>query len=191
MGKQRQRTRIKSRVDELPEEMRKILDIRLADVNYTYQEIADELNQKGYEISKSAVGRYALRQGSVLSRLKEATEQTRLIVEAIKDDTNNMDAIGAVNKLMAAELAKKIATAQEEIAEMPIDKAGRLAVAIERATVYKEKFRLEYNKGIKDAVREIKKELQKELRDKSPELYSKLCSLADEVESRMEGGTDG
>ena len=36
MGDQRERNRIKSRVDELPDEIRAQLDTMLADVNYTY-----------------------------------------------------------------------------------------------------------------------------------------------------------
>ena len=39
MGGQRERQRIKSRVDEFPDEIRAQMDGMLADVNYTYQEI--------------------------------------------------------------------------------------------------------------------------------------------------------
>ena len=55
MGDQRERNRIKSRVDELPDEIRAQLDAMLADVNYTYQDIADTITDLGYEISRSAV----------------------------------------------------------------------------------------------------------------------------------------
>ena len=64
MGDQRERNRIKSRVDELPDEIRAQLDAMLADVNYTYQDIADTITDLGYEISRSAVGRYAMRHNS-------------------------------------------------------------------------------------------------------------------------------
>lgn len=47
MGDQRERNRIKSRVDELPDEIRAQLDAMLADVNYTYQDIADTITDLG------------------------------------------------------------------------------------------------------------------------------------------------
>ena len=40
MGDQRERNRIKSRVDELPDEIRAQLDAMLADGKYIYQDIA-------------------------------------------------------------------------------------------------------------------------------------------------------
>ena len=55
MGDQRERNRIKSRVDELPDEIRAQLDAMLADVNYTYQDIADTITDLGYEISRTKV----------------------------------------------------------------------------------------------------------------------------------------
>ena len=69
MGDQRERNRIKSRVDELPDEIRAQLDAMLADVNYTYQDIADTITDLGYEISRSAVGRYAMRWDKVFAVL--------------------------------------------------------------------------------------------------------------------------
>ena len=50
MGEQRERQRIKSRVDEFPDEIRAQMDGMLADVNYTYQEIADTLTEQGLSL---------------------------------------------------------------------------------------------------------------------------------------------
>ena len=86
MGEQRERQRIKSRVDEFPDEIRAQMDGMLADVNYTYQEIADTLTEQGYEISRSAVGRYAMRHNSAARRLKEAREQTTALLQQIREN---------------------------------------------------------------------------------------------------------
>ena len=86
MGDQRERNRIKSRVDELPDEIRAQLDAMLADVNYTYQDIADTITDLGYEISRSAVGRYAMRHNSAARRLKEASEQTTALLQFIREN---------------------------------------------------------------------------------------------------------
>ena len=43
MGRQRRKTRISSKVDELPEEVRQEVDGMLADTSNTYQHICDHL----------------------------------------------------------------------------------------------------------------------------------------------------
>lgn len=80
-----------------------------------------------------------------------------------------------------------MATAEEEFEEMPLDKAGRLIVALQRSTVYKEKFKLEYKRGVADALSKLKEELKIELRSQ-PELFKKMCELADSVSKKIESG---
>ena len=76
MAKQRRKTRVSSKVDELPEEIRINVDAMLADTSNTYQGISDWLKQMGYAVSKSAVGRYAMRTNTAMQRLLEAQRQT-------------------------------------------------------------------------------------------------------------------
>ena len=47
MGKQRERNRIKSRVDELPQDAREMLDRMLGDVTNTYAEISEAMGSRG------------------------------------------------------------------------------------------------------------------------------------------------
>lgn len=183
MGKERERTRIKCRVDEFPEEIKELINQRLSDVNIGYVEIAEEVTELGYPISKSSIGRYAFRNNNIAKSLKESAEQMKVIVEAVKED-KNLDVIGAVNQMMASGLAKKMAIAQEEILDMPIDKAMRVAVQIERSTVYKEKFKLEYKRGVNDAFIRVKEELLQEL-GKNPELYEQVLTYVNNIEQRM------
>ena len=61
MAKKRTRTRVSSKIDELPEALRVKVDVMLADTSNTYEYISQYLKQEGYEISKSSVGRYAMR----------------------------------------------------------------------------------------------------------------------------------
>ncbi len=184
MGKQRERNRIKSRVDELPEEIKELLNKRLSDVHYTYTEIADEIKAKGYDISRSSVGRYALRINAVAKRLKEATEQTRIIIDTIKEN-RNLDAAEAADAILIDGLIKKFATAQEEIEGMPIEKAARIAVQLERTSIFREKFRLEYDRGYGDALKALKEALTEELK-KEPELLNKMLALAERVSEERE-----
>lgn len=183
MGKQRQRNRIKSRVDELPEEIRQLLDSRLSDVKITYREISEELLKKGYEISRSSIGRYAIRQGAALNRLKEAHDQTRILVQAVKENQEE-DYTEAGIRILMDQLTKKMAIAQEEIDEMEPGEAGRLMVAISRSNIYKKKILADLTKGYKKAVDEVKAELQQELKS-SPEIYEKLQELVSRVEAKV------
>jgi len=184
LGKERERNRIKSRIDELPEEIVQLINERLADVTYGYIEIAEEVTEMGYEISKSSIGRYALRQNKAASRLKEACEVTKVLVETMKQN-NGLEASEAASMILVNQLTQRLANAQEEFDSMPLDKAGRLIVALQRSAVYKEKFKLEYKKGIKAAADQIKVELKKEL-NLQPDLLEKINQLVNNVSSKLE-----
>jgi len=189
MGKQRTKKRVKSRIDELPLDLQELVDIRLANVNITYQEIADELCEKGYLVSKSSVGRYALRQGGALQRLKEAQEQTRVLVNAIKSNPEQ-DYTEAGLQILMDQLVKKMSMAQEEIDEMAPDKAGRLMVAISRTAAYKEKIKADLSKGYRKAIERVKSDLKAEL-ENTPELYEQMIALVNRVQSKIEQELDG
>lgn len=75
MAKKRTKTRITSKIDELPEELKNRVDILLMDTSNTYQYISEILKSEGYAISKSSVGRYAMRSNTAMQRLLEAKEQ--------------------------------------------------------------------------------------------------------------------
>ena len=65
---ERRRTRISSKITQLPEEVKEQLDELLLDTSNTYEEIAEWLKAEGYEISKSAGGRYAIRANQATQR---------------------------------------------------------------------------------------------------------------------------
>ena len=50
-----------SKLDEIPEDLRLKVDVMLADTSNTYEYISQYLKEEGYDISKSSVGRYAMR----------------------------------------------------------------------------------------------------------------------------------
>ena len=74
---ERRRTRISSKITQLPEEVKEQLDELLLDTSNTYEEIAEWLKAEGYEISKSAVGRYAIRANQATQRVVETLEKTK------------------------------------------------------------------------------------------------------------------
>ena len=136
MGDTRTMQRIHCRVDEFPQEVRDEIDRMLADPTNTYTDIAVRMTERGYDISKSAVHRYASRVGADQQRLREIGEQTKRLVQSLKDN-QDVEATEVANALMLDALTRRIATAEEEFDALPLDKAGRLLVSLQRSAVYK------------------------------------------------------
>lgn len=185
MGEQRQRTRTRSKVDELPEELKVQVESMLINTSITYTDISDYLKSRGHDISKSAIGRYALRTNNATQRLLEAQEQTRMLVEAIKKNPDADYTEGAL-QIMSGELTKRFAQAQEEWDDMPLDKAARVMVALSRTKIYKDKVRADLAEKAKIALAEFKKEVYTELEGVEPELCERLIQVANRVAERLE-----
>lgn len=128
--------RIHRKLDDFPEEARALVDTMLADPQTTYTEIAETLTEKGYDIAKSSIHRYAAKVGMDQQRLKEIGEQTRRLVQSLKDN-QDVEATEVANALLLDALTRRIATAEEEFDSLPLDKAGRLLVQLQRSAVYK------------------------------------------------------
>lgn len=130
MGEKRNKQRINSKIDELPEDLHTKVDVMLADTSNSYEYISQFLKQEGYEISKSSVGRYATRSNKAMQRLLEAQAQTDRLIQAVKSNPD-ADYTEAAMMLTMNGLLNKVATAEEEWDEMPLDEsrqADRLTV---------------------------------------------------------------
>ena len=123
MGDKRTKQRITSKIDELPEDLRMKVDVMLADTSNTYEYISQFLKGEGYDISKSSVGRYATRTNNAMQRLLEAQAQTDRLIQVVKENPE-ADYTEAAILLTMNGLLNKVATAEEEFNEMPLDKAG-------------------------------------------------------------------
>lgn len=185
MGKQRQKTRVRSTIDNLPEDIRAVVDAMLADTRNTYMDIAVWLWSKDFEVSKSAIGRYALRTNTATQRLLEAQEQTKALVAVIKKNPDVDYTEGAL-QIMTGELTKRFASAQEEFDGMPLDKAARVMVSLARTKTYKDKIRAELASKIKTSLEEFRKEVYTELEGKEPELCERLIQVANRVAEGLE-----
>lgn len=183
MGKQRKRTRISSKIDELPEELRLKVDVMLADTSNTYEYISQYLKQEGYDISKSSVGRYATRSNSATQRLLEAQAQTEKLIQVVKDNPD-ADYTEAAIILTMNGLVNKVATAEEEFNEMPLDKAGRLIASLSRTKVYKDKVRQDMKKKADIAFKEMETEMMKVIKN-DPESAEQLKIILIRAKERM------
>ena len=183
MGKQRTRSRVSSKIDELPEELRLQVDVMLADTSNTYAYISDYLKQEGYEVSKSSVGRYATRTNTAAQRLLEAQAQTEKLIRVVKDNPD-ADYTEAAIMLTMNGLVNKVAMAEEEFAEMPLDKAGRLIASLSRTKVYKDRVRQEMKRKADVAFKELEAEMMAVIRN-DPESAQQMKAILARAKERM------
>ncbi len=181
MGDKRNRQRITSKIDELPEDMRMQVDVMLADTSNTYADISLYLKEQGYEVSKSSVGRYATRTNRAMQRLLAAQAQTERLIQVVKENPE-ADYTEAAILLTMNGLLNKVATAEEEWDELPLDKAGRLIASLSRTKVYKDRVKQEMRRKADTAFREMESEMLKVIRQdaESAEMLKKILARAKE-----------
>lgn len=181
MGDKRTKQRITSKIDELPEDLRMKVDVMLADTSNTYEYISQFLKGEGYDISKSSVGRYATRTNNAMQRLLEAQAQTDRLIQVVKENPE-ADYTEAAILLTMNGLLNKVATAEEEFNEMPLDKAGRLIASLSRTKVYKDRVKQDMRRKADIAFREMESEMLKVIKQdgKSAEQLKEILTRAKE-----------
>lgn len=179
MGEKRTRQRVSSKINELPEELQRKVDVMLADTSNTYEYISSFLKGEGYDISRSSVGRYATRTNRAMQRILEAQAQTDRLIQVVKENPET-DYTEAAILLTMNGLLNKVATAEEEWDEMPLDKAGRLIASLSRTKVYKDRVKQDMRKKADIAFREMESEILKVIRQdgKSVEMLKEILEKA-------------
>lgn len=183
MGDKRTKQRITSKIDELPEDLRMKVDVMLADTSNTYEYISQFLKGEGYDISKSSVGRYATRTNNAMQRLLEAQAQTDRLIQVVKENPE-ADYTEAAILLTMNGLLNKVATAEEEFNEMPLDKAGRLIASLSRTKVYKDRVKQDMRRKADIAFREMESEMLKVIK-KDEKSAAQLKEILAKAKERM------
>lgn len=185
MGDKRTKQRITSKIDELPEDLRMKVDVMLVDTSNTYEYISQFLKGEGYDISKSSVGRYATRTNNAMQRLLEAQAQTDRLIQVVKENPE-ADYTEAAILLTMNGLLNKVATAEEEFNEMPLDKAGRLIASLSRTKVYKDRVKQDMRRKADIAFREMESEMLKVIKQDEKSAVQLKEILAKAKERMME-----
>lgn len=139
----------RSKVTQLPPDVRAWLDFTLAEKNFTgYEEFAAELAARGFTIGKSSIHRYGSNLEKKLGAIKASTEAARMIANSAPDDADQRSA--AVISMIQTEMFEVLVSLQAaEAAEDPVQRAKLLsAVAknvatLSRASVNQKKHELE------------------------------------------------
>jgi arginine repressor len=166
----------RSKVAGLPAEVKAWLDQALAENNFSdYEALADELTERGYAISKSALHRYGADFESRLSALKLASEQAKAVVAAAPDEE------GAVNEAltrMVQEQLFNLLLAGE--GKVDLAKVAKAVAELGRASVTQKKWQAEHRKTIREEyAAEAAKAVSEELRGQD--------GMSEQLESRIRG----
>jgi prophage DNA circulation protein len=165
-----------NKIHNLPVETRDMVDDMLLDTSLTYEEISAWLKTRGHDISRSAIGRYAIETNKLAARLIETREQVRELIRAAKDQDNENLTEGAL-QIITHKLTGKIAAMDTEIDEMGATDAIRLITDISRTKAYKDKvyagLKAEQEKANEAFTRQMEKELEA-----YPDVVSRLKEIA-------------
>lgn len=174
-GKRTQRRR-HYKVEELS--CRETVDRMLA-AGHTYDEIVQAVREAGEEIGKSSVQRYHSSWEQVAEKLRKTREQVKVLVQAVRESPNT-DLAEVANNLLLYGLTERIAQADNEWAELSLEKAGRLAANLERSMVARERLKLQFHQGVQVAIGIVKEQLRAALADR-PDLAEQLAQVVDEA----------
>ena len=183
MAEERTRQRVTSKILELPPHIKQQVDEMIADTSVSYMEIAAWLSEQGHAVSKSSIGRYALKTNNALKKILEAQQTTKVLVEAIKADPEADYTEGAL-RIMANELTQKFAIAQEEWDMMPLDKAASVMVSLSRTKAYKDKLKQDMQSRIELAFEKMEDDILKTIKA-DPAIAKQLHDILGAAKERM------
>ena len=99
-------------------------------------------------------------------------------------DNPDADYTEAAIMLTMNGLVNKVATAEEEFQEMPLDKAGRLIASLSRTKVYKDRVRQDMKKKADIAFKEMETEMMKVIKN-DPQSAEQLKDILTRAKERM------
>ena len=139
----RDRSRVKSSIDQLPQQTRAELEAMLSDTGngLTYRDMADEVEaQCGIRLSTSAIQRYAARYNRDAKQLALMNERMRMVAKYMEEHSP-ADLSAYVAALIQDGLMRRIQDGVEEIDDIPIESALKLAIQANRASTYTYRYR--------------------------------------------------
>ena len=186
--KKRRRGRVHSTIDDLPEPLKSQFEVKLANPANTYNELSEWLKGEGYSISKSAIGRYAVRTREAAQRVAETLQRTQAIAQAVEAHPD-LDYTKAAELVLMDGLMQRVSTAEDDFAEMPLDKAGRLIASLSRNATYEKRVRQEMKKKAELAFEQLEAELMAAIKQ-HPELVGELHDVLSRAREKVLSDAD-
>ena len=174
-----------SKMYQLPKDVLDQVNDMLLNENMKYSDIQYWLEtEQNLKISLSSISNYAVKIYQAAQRVADDLERTKFFVDYI-GDKSEIDASKATTAILKSGLLQKIATAEEEFNEMPIEKVGRLLVELNRTEIARERLELDYKKKMQLAFEAFKSEVMNEVK-KYPEIKKKFISLFKEMQEKIQ-----
>jgi hypothetical protein len=146
--------------DDLPEAILRDVDILLVQGSATYDEIKDFLDQKGFDISRSSIGRYGKRRFAQYRELRIIEDQSRTLVSGAGDSM--------VLEEAAAKLFAKMIIELQLSGKLNLIKNSKIIgefARLQASTVLRERVKNEYAKKAQKAAANIETKLKKKSLD--------------------------
>ena len=135
----------RSKVQQLPSEVKAWLDQALIEGNFSgYELLEKELSDRGFRIGKSSLNRYGQEFEGRLHALKLATEQAKAISESIPDDA------GAMNDALIRLVQQKAFDSLLKMEEgAPMKEVSLMVSRLSTATVRQKKWQAEHEERVR------------------------------------------
>ena len=146
-------------------------------------ELAQLLKAEGYEISKSAIGRYAIRTTQAAQRVAQTIQRTQAIAQAVEAHPD-LDYTKAASMVLMDGLMQRVSTAEDDFQEMPLDKAGRLIASLARNATYEKRVRQDMKKKAELAFEQMETELMAAIKQ-HPELAGELHDVLERAREKV------
>lgn len=173
--------RKRSKIDELPADIKAELDELLLDTSVTYTEISQWLKSQGCNISKSTVGKYALETKKLATRLIETQTRVQELVKAARKNQDDEGLTEGALQIAVGKLSEKIALIEEEMDDMEPEKAIELMIKLARAKAYKDKIYAALREEYETAYKKFKDMVYADLATEHPEIAEKLVDIANKT----------
>jgi len=168
-------------VTQLPEKIRKELNRRLEANGFSdYQGLSDWLAEQGYGISKSAIHRYGQQFEERLAAIRIATEQAKVISEAVGDEEGAMnDALIRLVQERAFDVLVNLQSDDPEEFSKVFSKMGLMVARLSRASVAQKKWQAEAREKAKTAAKAIDTIVKKAglSTEKAAEIQKKILGI--------------
>lgn len=180
---EKRRKRVNSKITQLPEDIKEQVDAQLLDTSISYTDISIWLKSKGFNISRSAVGRYSVNANKAAQRVAETLERTKAIAAAVEKNPD-LDFTKASRMVLMDGLMQRVSTAEDDFAEMPLDKAGRLIASLSRVGIYEQKIIRDYKTKMELAFEALEEDLLKAIKA-DPQLKQELHAVLQKARERI------
>lgn len=170
---------------QLPKDTLDQVNDMLLNENMKYSDIQHWLEtEHGMKISLSSISNYAVKIYRAAQRVADDLERTKYFIDFI-GSRDEVDAAKATTAILKSGLLQKIATAEEEFNEMPVEKAGRLLVELNRAEISRERLEMDYKKKMDLAFEAMESRILEEAGN-YPEIRERFISLLTDLKERMQ-----